>query len=279
LMPNGVAIKGNDLYVAEVYRVRKYSDIESHLDHPPKPVVINDSFPHDLHHGWKYIKFGPDGMMYVPIGAPCNVCMKDDSRYAGMMRMKPDGTGLEQFANGIRNTVGYDWDPKTKELWFTDNGRDWLGDNLPPDELNHAPVKGMHFGFPFRYGQNVSDPQYGAKAPSGLQFTPAAQDLDAHVAALGMVFYTGKMFPPEYQNQILICEHGSWNRTPLSGYRVTMVTLKDGKPVKYQPFIDGWLSDVGISGRPVDLLVMPDGSLLISDDKGGAIYRVTYSKP
>jgi glucose/arabinose dehydrogenase len=281
-MPNGVAVLNGSLLVAAVNRVLRYDDIESHLGKPPAPHVVNSSLPSDAHHGWKYIRFGPDGWLYIPVGANCNVCLRTDSRYASMMRMKPDGTGLELFASGIRNTVGFDWDPKTKDLWFTDNGRDWLGDNLPPDELNHAPSKGMHFGFPYRYGDNVSDPEFGSKAPPELKFTPPAQSLDPHVASLGMRFYTGKMFPPEYRNQVFIAEHGSWNRTVPVGYRITLVTFKNGRPVDYKPFIDGWLQKSFLGarawGRPVDLTEMPDGSMLISDDLCGVIYRVTYSQ-
>jgi hypothetical protein len=175
--------------------------------------------------------------------------------------------------------VGFDWDPKTKELWFTDNGRDWLGDNLPPDELNCAPHKGMNFGFPYRYGKNVVDPEWGPKTPKGAEFTPTAQDLDPHVAALGMLFYTGKMFPAEYRNQIFIAEHGSWNRSKKIGYRITLVRLKDGKPYKYETFMDGFLQPEGVWGRPVDIVQAPDGSLLVSDDHSGTIYRITYQKP
>ncbi len=277
-MPNGVAMRDNALYVAEVNRVTRFDDIDAHLDAPPKAVVVNDTLPRDGHHGWKYIRFGPDGLLYVPIGAPCNVCVTD-SPYAGLLRMHPDGTGLESYATGIRNTVGLDWSPDKKELWFTDNGRDLLGDNLPPDELNCAPSKGMNFGFPFRYGDNVPDPQFGMKAKEGVEFTAPAQDLHPHAAALGMCFYTGKMFPPEYRNQIFICEHGSWNSSVKVGYRVMMVTLKDGKAVSYKPFLDGFCKDDGdVSGRPVDLNIMPDGSMLISDDYSGSIYRITYDK-
>jgi len=286
-LPNGVAFRGKDLFVCEVNKVSRLRDIEDHLDAPPKLETVNDTFSVKTHHGWKYIAFSADGWLYVPVGAPCNVCMADDFQsrtgltipYASIMRMKPDGSNLEMYATGIRNSVGFDWDPRTKELWFTDNGRDMLGDNIPPDELNHAPVQGLNFGFPFRYGNNVLDPEYGAKAPKGKDFVVPAQCLDPHVAALGMKFYTGKMFPAEYQNQILIAEHGSWNRSTPIGYRVTQVTLKNGKPVKYKPFVDGWLQNNKAWGRPVDVLQMPDGSLLVSDDTCGLIYRVTYKKP
>ena len=276
-MPNGVALLGKSLYVAEVHRILRFDDIEEHLDAPPAPVVVNDSFPRKTHHGWKYIRFGPDGWLYVPFGAPCNVC-EPKAPFAALYRMHPDGTGLESVATGIRNTVGFDWNPADQELWFTDNGRDMLGDHLPPDELNHAPKPGLNFGFPYRYGDNVPDPEFGAKAPAGVTFTPPAQCLDPHVASLGMRFYTGKMFPPQYRNQIFICEHGSWNSSVRVGYRVTVVTLKGGKPVSYKPFLEGFLKDDNVSGRPVDISIMPDGSMLVSDDYSGSIYRITYEK-
>jgi glucose/arabinose dehydrogenase len=274
-LPNGVALLKGSLYVAEVNRVLRYDDIENRLDNPPSPVVVNDSFPTDKHHGWKFIRFGPDGKLYVPIGAPCNICERKDPRYASIMRMNPDGSGLEIFASGIRNTVGFDWNPRTRELWFTDNGRDWMGDNLPPDELNCAPKKGLNFGFPYCHGTNISDPQFGANH-SCKEFVPPAMKLGPHVASLGMRFYTGAMFPPEYKNQILIAEHGSWNRSVPIGYRVTLVRLQNNRAVKYQVFGEGWLQGSQAWGRPVDVLVMPDGALLVSDDKAGAIYRISY---
>lgn len=276
--PNGIAFRKGALYVAEVSRVLRYDNIEARLAHPPSPVTVNDSFPRDRHHGWKYIRFGPDDLLYIPVGAPCNVCEKQDERYATIMRMKADGSGLEVFARGVRNSVGFDWDPRTGQLWFTDNGRDWLGDDLPPDELNFAPRAGMHFGFPYRYGKNVPDPQFGARAPA-IEFTPTSVDLGPHVAALGMRFYTGGMFPAQYRNQVFIAEHGSWNRSAPIGYRVTLVSFRDGKPHRYQVFADGWLKPGGPAwGRPVDVEVMPDGALLVSDDKAGAIYRISYKK-
>ncbi|MBI3779767.1 MAG: PQQ-dependent sugar dehydrogenase, partial [candidate division NC10 bacterium] len=240
-------------------------------------VVLNESFPRDRHHGWKFIRFGPDGLLYVPVGAPCNVCEGEDERYASIVRMKPDGTRFEIFARGVRNTVGFDWDPKTHELWFTDNGRDWLGDDLPPDELNYAPKRGLHFGFPYCHGNKISDPEFGKKRTCE-EFIPPAIELGPHVAALGMRFYTGKMFPGEYRNQIFIAEHGSWNRSAPIGYRVTLVRLENHRPLKYEVFAEGWLQDARAWGRPVDLLVMPDGGMLVSDDEAGVIYRISYKK-
>jgi glucose/arabinose dehydrogenase len=273
--PNGVAFRDGALYVAEIGRVLRYDGIESRIENPPEPVVVNDSFPKDAHHGWKFIRFGPDGMLYVPVGAPCNVCERDDPRYASITRMKPDGTGFEVFASGVRNTVGFDWNPETKELWFTDNGRDWLGDDRPPDELNRAPRKGLHFGFPHLHGKDVRDPEFGAGG-KGRAFTLPEREFPAHSATLGMRFYTGSMFPPEYRNVIFVAEHGSWNRSTPVGYRVTRVTLKDNRAVGYEIFADGWLKGRRAWGRPVDVQAMPDGALLVSDDKAGLIYRISY---
>jgi glucose/arabinose dehydrogenase len=273
--PNGVAFREGALYVAEINRILRFDDIEARLGNPPSPVVVNDSFPHDRWHGWKFIRFGPDDKLYVPVGAPCNVCEQEDERYASIMRMQPDGTGLEVFAHGVRNTVGFDWHPETQELWFTDNGRDWLGDDVPPDELNVAAKKGLHFGFPYCFGANIPDPEFGQKRRCE-EFVPAAQDLGPHVAALGMRFYTGAMFPAAYQQQIFIAEHGSWNRSIPIGYRVMLVRLEHNRPVSYAVFAEGWLQGGQAWGRPVDVLVMPDGALLVSDDEADALYRIHY---
>lgn len=278
-MPNGVAFRKGSLYVAEINRILRFDEIESSLENPPKPVTVNESFPKDTHHGWKFIAFGPDDKLYVPVGAPCNVCEKSDERYASITRMNPDGTGVEVFASGVRNTVGFHWHPTTKEFWFTDNGRDWAGDDLPPDELNRAPKKGLHFGFPYCHGGFFPDPEFGKKH-SCAEFVPPAFKLGPHVAALGMRFYTGKQFPESYQNQIFIAEHGSWNRTNPLGYRIMLVRLKSEKEAEsYEVFAEGWLGKESSWGRPVDLLVLPDGSMLVSDDHAGAIYRIAYQKP
>ncbi len=273
--PNGVAFRGGALYVAEINRVIRFDDVENRLARPPAPATVNDTFPRDEHHGWKFIRFGPDGKLYVPVGAPCNVCERDDERYASIMRMNADGSGLEVFARGVRNTVGFDWHPDTGELWFTDNGRDWMGDNEPPDELNRAAKAGLHFGFPYIHGANVLDPEFGEKGTPPA-FTPPARELGPHVAALGMRFYVGEMFPPTYRGQIFIAEHGSWNRTTPVGYRVTFVRLEGNSAVSYEVFAEGWLRGRKAWGRPVDVLVMPDGALLVSDDKADAVYRITY---
>jgi glucose/arabinose dehydrogenase len=276
-MPNGVAVRDGALYVAEVSKVWRYDNIEASLAKPPAPVLLNDTFPTDTHHGWKFIAFGPDGLLYVPVGAPCNVCERGDPRYSSIMRMKPDGSGLELFASGVRNTVGFDWHPTTKELWFTDNGRDMMGDDLPPDELNRAPSKGQHFGFPYCHAGTIADPQFGAGKPCS-SYVPPAKALGPHVAALGMRFYTGRMFPAKYAQQIFIAEHGSWNRSTPIGYRVMLVTLNGNQVVGYEPFAEGWLQGRKPWGRPVDVLVMPDGALLVSDDLAGVIYRIAYRR-
>ncbi len=279
-MPNGVAFRNGDLYVAEINRIIKFPNIEADLHHPPKPIVVNSSYPSEKHHGWKFIRFGPDGKLYVPVGAPCNICLPD-ARHGILTSINSDGSGYEVYATGIRNTVGFDWDPLTKELWFTDNGRDMLGDNLPPDELNHAPHAGMNFGFPYVYGDNIPNPEFAEedKKIDLNKFTKPAQKLGPHVASLGMRFYIGKMFPKEYWNQIFIAEHGSWNRSKKIGYRITLVKLNDKRqPISYTPFAYGWLKDEKVTGRPVDLQIMPDGSMLVSDDYSGTIYRISYSK-
>ncbi|MGE5385068.1 MAG: PQQ-dependent sugar dehydrogenase [Betaproteobacteria bacterium] len=275
-MPVGVAYRGGALYVSAIDRILRFDDITRRLDNPPAPAIVRDDLPKESHHGWKFIAFGPDGLLYVPVGAPCNICEPDANRYANILRMKPDGSNLETFARGIRNTVGFDWHPTTKQLWFTDNGRDLLGDDAPPDELNHAAKAGLHFGYPYCHGGTIADPEFGAKRAC-KEFTPPAQNLGAHVAALGMRFYTGKQFPAEYRNQIFIAEHGSWNRSKKSGYRVTLVKLEADKAVSYTPFATGWLEGETAWGRPADVLVLPDGSLLVSDDFAGAVYRIRYT--
>ena len=273
-LPNGVAFRDGSLYVAEISRVLRFDHIEERLDDPPKPVVVTDSYPAKRQHGWKFIAFGPDGLLYVPVGAPCNSCKEGDP-FGSITRIKPDGSGLQIVARGVRNTVGFDWHPVTKELWFTDNGRDWLGDEVPPDELNRVTRVGEHFGFPYCHGGNLRDPEFGGERPCA-DFTPPAIALGPHVAALGMRFYTGTKFPAEYRGQVFLAEHGSWNRSHRIGYRVSLVKLEGGKAVSYQPFATGWLKDEKVRGRPVDVLVMPDGALLVSDDDGGAVYRISY---
>ncbi|MFB3133819.1 MAG: sorbosone dehydrogenase family protein [Rhodothermales bacterium] len=281
-MPSGVAFHDGALYVGAVNRILRYDDIEARLDDPPEPVVVVDDLPSEGHHGWKFIGFGPDGKLYVPVGAPCNICEKPDP-YAAILRMNPDGTEREVYARGVRNSVGFAWHPVTGDLWFTDNGRDNISpdvtitDNLPPCELNRAPEAGLHFGFPYIHGGIIPDPEFG-EGHSPDDYTPPAQRLGPHVAPLGLVFYTGEMFPDGYKNQILIAEHGSWNRQQKIGYRIALVTVYDNRqPVTYTTFAEGWLEGNENWGRPVDIEMMPDGSLLVSDDQAGAIYRITYT--
>jgi glucose/arabinose dehydrogenase len=274
--PVGVAFRDGALYVSAVSRILRLPDIEAHLDHPPQPIVVSDRFPTEGHHGWKFIAFGPDGKLYVPVGAPCNICEPDRDRYANIMRMNPDGSGLEVYARGIRNSVGFDWDPRTHALWFTNNGRDNMGDDIPPDTLNVAPQPGLDFGYPYCHAGTIADPEFGRKKPCA-DFARPAQPLGAHVASLGMRFYTGTQFPPAYRDQIFIAEHGSWNRSSKVGYRITLVRLDaNRRPVSYEPFAQGWLDGQQAFGRPADVAVAPDGSLLIADDAAGAVYRVRY---
>lgn len=282
-MPSGVAFSGGSLYVAEVNRLLRYDEIEASVDSPPDPVVLNDQLPTERPHGWKYIDFGPDGKLYVPVGAPCNICDRtgEDPRFGTILRMDPDGSGEEIFAYGVRNSVGFDWHPGTDELWFTNNGRDLLGDEIPPDTLNHAPERGLHFGFPYCHGGDLQDSEFTDRPCS--EFRSPARKLGPHVAAIGMTFYTGSMFPAEYRNQVLIAEHGSWNRSPEAGhtgFRLTNVRLEGDRAVEYETFVEGWLgADNEAWGRPVDVVVMPDGSLLVSDDTAHVIYRITYDAP
>jgi len=274
-LPAGVAFRDGALYVSAVSRIVRLDDIENRLANPPATVVVSDAFPTETHHGWKFIAFGPDGKLYVPVGAPCNICEPDPDRYATIMRMNRDGSALEVYARGIRNTVGFDWDRRSGDLWFTDNGRDMLGDDAPPDELNHATKAGLHFGYPYCHGGTISDPEFGRNHACS-EFVAPAQNLGPHVASLGMRFYTGAQFPPEYRNQIFIAEHGSWNRSKKIGYRITLVRIENGKAVAYEPFATGWLQGEQAWGRPADVLVAPDGSLLVADDTAGAIYRISY---
>lgn len=279
-MPNGIAYRNGSLYVAEVGRLMRYDSIESKLNNPPKPKVIYDDYPTEFHHGWKYIAFGPDDKLYVPVGAPCNICDStvSDKRFATITRMNPDGTDREIYAQGVRNSVGFTWHPESKEMYFTDNGRDMLGDDIPPCELNRVTEAGQHFGYPFCHGGVVKDPEYGDQN-SCDNFVAPVQALGAHVAPLGVKFYTGDMFPEKYKQYAFIAEHGSWNRSKKVGYKISLVALQDGKAISYETFLDGWLDDESQErfGRPVDLLQLKDGSLLISDDFGDAIYRISYN--
>ena len=275
-MPNGVTWHDGALYVAEVSRILRFDSIETRLDNPPAPVVVADDLPDEEHHGWKFIDVGPDGKLYVPVGAPCNIC-DPEPPFASILRMNLDGTGRETVARGVRNTVGFAWHPETQALWFTDNGRDWMGDDVPPCELNRVTETGQHFGYPYVHGADILDPEFGSgKDPSN--YRAPVQELGPHVAPLGMEFVSNPAFPASYQGDVLIAEHGSWNRSTKIGYRIMRVRLNaEHEAVAYEPFATGWLQGDTNWGRPVDLEWMPDGSLLVSDDQGGAIYRIRYA--
>ena len=278
-MPTGIALHDGDLYIAEIDRLLKIPAVESRLDAPGEPVVVDAALPvKGKLHAWKYIAFGPDDKLYISLGAPCNIC--DEPDLTVMLRMSADGSGREIYARGIRNSVGFDWAPGSGELWFTDNGRDMLGDDVPPCELNRISAAGQHFGYPFCHGADVVDPEFGELGSCADAVAPA-QELVPHSAPLGMRFYTGRMFPDEYRNQVFIAEHGSWNRSKSAGktgYRISLVRIDDGRAVAYESFMEGFLigENEEVAGRPVDVLVAPDGALLVSDDKRGAVYRIAY---
>ncbi len=277
-MPSGVAFRDGSLYVAAVSRILRYDDILRRLDDPPAPVVVTDKLPGAGHHGWKFIAFGPDGRLYVPVGAPCNVCAVEPP-FGTILSMQPDGSDVTVFASGVRNSVGFDWNPRDGELWFGDNGRDLLGDDVPPCEINRAPGAGLHFGFPYMHGGDLSDPEFG-RGHAPVEFTPPALRLGAHVAPVGIEFYRGTQFPGDYRGALLVAEHGSWNRSAKSGYRVMRARIDaQGQVIDYTPFVSGWLDGQQNWGRPADVEQMPDGSLLISDDGAGAVYRVRYTSP
>jgi glucose/arabinose dehydrogenase len=277
-LPNGIEFNKGSLYVATPKQITRYDKIEDNLDKPPAPVVVYDKLPGDIPHGWKFIKFGPDGKLYVPVGANCNICEPDPAKYAQIFRINADGTGMEIVARGVRNTVGFDFHPRTKELWFTDNQRDWLAEDMPLDELNRVANPGKdNFGFPYCHSGMMTDPEFGWGKSCDDYVKPAAL-LGPHAAPLGMRFYTGTMFPAKYRNAIFIARHGPWNRT--KKYADVSVAYVDAqnKVTRVEPFLEGFVKDNQYLGRPVDVLVMPDGALLVSDDHAGAVYRVSYGK-
>ncbi len=279
-MPNGVAFKDGSLYVAEVSKLWRFDNIEENLSTPPDPVLIYDDYPTDRHHGWKFIAFGPDGKLYVPVGAPCNICESKNELYASITRMDPDGSNREVYAHGVRNTVGFTWHPETGEMWFTDNGRDLLGDDEPPCELNRVTKAGQHFGYPYCHGGYLKDPEFGDKYPCE-DFVKPAQNLGPHVAPLGVRFCTSNSFPSNYKNVAFIAEHGSWNRSKEAGHtghKITLVREEDGVGVSYEDFATGFLNKETNTAwaRPVDLVFAPDGSMLVSDDLAGTIFRIYY---
>jgi glucose/arabinose dehydrogenase len=276
-LPNGIEFHKGSLYVATPKEILRYDNIEANLGNPPKPVVVYDKLPGEVPHGWKFIKVGPDGKLYVPIGAPCNIC-DPAAGFARIIRMNLDGSGVETVAEGVRNTVGFDFDPKTGELWFTDNQRDWLSEDLPFDELNHVTRPGkQHFGFPYCHSGDFVDPEFGW-GKSCYDYTPPVARLGPHAAPLGMRFYTGKMFPKEYQGAIFIARHGPWNRSKKYAADV-VVAWPDGNGgvSRWEPFMTGLVENNEYLGRPVDVLVLKDGSMLVSDDHNGAIYRISYA--
>lgn len=281
-MPNGVAIKDGDLYVAEVSRILRFKDIENNLTTPSYEVVY-DGYPDEAHHGWKFIAFGPDGMLYIPVGAPCNICVSEDPIFASITRLdvsKP-GTKPEIYAHGVRNSVGMTWHPETKELWFTDNGRDMLGDDTPDCELNKATSLGQHFGYPYWHAGTIKDPEVGSEGKEASFYTSPEAKLGAHTAPLGLRFYTGDQFPATYKNHLFIAKHGSWNRSTKSGYEVVLARLDAmGKVSGQEVMVSGWLDQATQEawGRPVDVQQLADGSLLISDDVANCIYRLSYLK-
>ena len=277
-LPNGVAYKGGALYVAEVNRIIRFDEIEAKLDNPPQPVVVFDKLPANKHHGWKYLRFGPDGKLYSAVGAPCNVCKPEDNIYASLFSINADGSGFQILAEGVRNSVGFDWEPRTHHLFFNDNGRDNLGDDVPPDELNQWTGSNEHYGFPYCHAGTIPDPEIVGTKKCG-QYKGPVWRYKAHVAPLGMRFYTGSQFPDSYYKQLFVAQHGSWNRSVPQGYQVALVKFREGEPFSEQVFVSGWLTPSGqVLGRPVDVLQMPNGSLLVSDDKLGVIYKIEYTK-
>ncbi len=279
-MPSGLTYKDGDLYVAEVDKILRFKDIDKNYDKSPKPEVVFDNLPDKSHHGWKYAKFGPDERLYIPIGVPCNVCNEEDKRFGTIIALDVESGEFEYIATGVRNSVGFDWDPLTQEFWFTDNGRDWMGDDVPPCELNKVSKSGDFFGFPYVHGNSVKDPEFYSsfkKDKGNTDFVLPQWEYQAHVAPLGMIFYQGKQFPKEYQNSILVAQHGSWNRSKKVGYKIVNMQLdKDRNVIAQNDFVTGWLEGEKVLGRPVDLITLPDGSVLISDDGFSIIYRVSY---
>jgi glucose/arabinose dehydrogenase len=273
--PSGVAFRDGALYVAEIPRLLKFENIEANLDNPPAPKVVY-TYPPDAHHNWRYLAFGPDGKLYFNMGAPCNICIPP-ATHANISRVNPDGSGFEYFAYGVRNSVGFDFHPVTKELYFTNHGRDWMGDDVPNDTLHHAPRAGLHFGYPYCHQGDVLDPDFGV-GRSCSEFAPPLLKLGPHVAGMGIKFYTGNMFPAQYRNVAFVALKGSWNRTQKTGYKVMTVDLKPGMAPKYETFADGFTDGTTVFGRPTYIEWMPDGSMLLSDDYLGAIFRIAYQR-
>ena len=276
--PAGVEFRKGSLYVMAIDKMLRFDGIESNPNAQPVDMTAAFNLPKEQHHNWKYIKFGPDGKLYVPFGAPCNICVPGEE-YAQIRRYNADGSGMEVIARGVRNTVGFDWHPVTKQLWFTDHGRDWMGDNSPDDELNRISKVGQNFGFPYCHAAGVPDPDV-KKADPCQGVTLPVTNMGPHAAVMGIKFYTGTMFPPQYRNVAFVARKGSWNRSVKLGYDlVTVSATKDGKNPKITPFVT-FLDEKtqGFVGRPAYMLQMKDGSMLLSDEQMGAIYRITYGK-
>jgi len=277
-MPTGLAVQDGALYVIAIDKLLRYDNVEANLDHMPAPVVAYDDMPPYVAHGWKYIVADKGGSMYLPFGPPFNVGIPPTS--VSQIRHVDPKTGLAEIvALGVRNSVGGDIDPRSGDYWFTENARDWMSDDIPSDKLNHITKIGQHFGYPYCHEGDIPDPKF-ARGHSCDEFTPPVVKLGAHVAPLGMKFYTGSQFPAEYKNNIFIAEHGSWNRHKYQGARIDRVVVDaDGKNAHQEVFAQGWLSgDQDYSGRPTDVLQAKDGSLLVADDWAGAIYRISYAK-
>ncbi len=274
--PNGVAFANGDLYIAEIHRLSKIPQVLTSLGKKSPTLTLNDQLPSHAHHGYRVLRFGPDRRLYIGLGAPCNVCESQDPM-GTISRFSTDFKALEVYARGVRNSMGFDWDPKGSGLWFSDNGRDMLGDDLPLEEVNHAPRPGLHFGFPYRHGYNQWDPDFGRKAPPKLTFVPPAGVMQAHVAPLGLRFYRGKQFPSQYRDGFFVANHGSWNSTTPVGNRVMFCASPKTGEVRPSVFAQGWLKAGVTNGRPVDLEELPDGSMVVSDDYAGVLYRLSYS--
>ena len=274
--PSGLVWLNGNLYVGAVDRILKYSDIDQQHKAAPKAEVISQRLPDKAYHGWKSLSVGPDGYLYVPVGVPCNICVSENPVFGTIQRMHPDTGEMSTYAKGVRNSVGLAWHPESGNLWFSDNGRDMLGDDVPPDEINEIALKNAHYGYPFYHAGDIADPEFSEGKKPG-DYVPPIHTIQAHSAALGISFYTGNQFPDRYRNALFIAEHGSWNRTEKVGYRVSVIRWEAGKRI-YEPFVSGWLVGEENWGRPNDVLVTPNGDLLISDDQAGAIYRISYTK-
>lgn len=274
--PSGIAYKDGALYVADIDKILKFDDIDNKLNNPTSEVFFDD-LPSDRHHGWKFLRFSKQGDLIIPVGAPCNVCEAPTNKHSRLFSLDMKSKELTEIASGIRNTVGFDFHPQTGELWFSDNGADMMGDDIPPDEINRISKSGTHFGYPYFHAGDIMDPKFG-QGKSADDYEPPVLELGAHVAPLGIHFYRGKMFAKRYLNQLFVAEHGSWNRSKKAGYKVGLVNIQDNKVVGYEDFVSGFMKNEKTFGRPAAVAELPDGSLLVSDDFAHAIYRITYKR-